>query len=81
MSATVTAKQLRYQTSSILKRVMAGERLTVTLRGKPAAVLAPLQGELEDRFEPIAFGLWKARKDMEDVQAWLDEIRQPRYKR
>ncbi|MCL6642379.1 MAG: type II toxin-antitoxin system prevent-host-death family antitoxin [Candidatus Bipolaricaulota bacterium] len=83
MSATVTTKQLRYQTSSILKRVMAGERLTVTLRGKPAAVLAPVEGEegkLEDRFEPLAFGLWKARKDIEDVQAWLGAIRHPRSK-
>jgi prevent-host-death family protein len=81
MATTVTAKQLRYETSRILQRVRTGERLTVTLRGKPVAVLTPLQDEAEDRFEPIAFGLWKERKDLEDVQAWLDKIRQPRYRR
>ncbi len=80
MAAEVTAKQLRYQTGQILKRVMAGERLRVTLRGKPVATLAPLSTS-EDRFEPIAFGLWKDRKEMEDLQGWLERIRGPRYKR
>jgi len=81
MMTKVTAKQLRYQTSRILKRVIAGESLTVTLRGRPVATLDPLQAEVEDRFEPIAFGLWKGRREMEDVQGWLDEIRRPRCKR
>lgn len=76
MATAVTAKQLRYQTSQILRRVMAGESLTVTLRGRPIAKLVPLQAE--DCFEPIAFGLWKDR-DGEDVQEWLNEVRQPRY--
>jgi len=38
----VTAKQLKQRTGEIIKRVKLGERLTVTYRGKPVAViLAP----------------------------------------
>jgi len=38
---TVTAKQLKQKTGEIIKRVKLGERLTITYRGKPVAVLAP----------------------------------------
>ena len=38
---TVTAKQLNQKTGEVLRRVRAGERLTVTYRGKPIAVIAP----------------------------------------
>lgn len=55
---------------------MAGERVTVTWRGRPVAVLMPL--EMEDRFEPLAFGLWRGREDLEDVEQWLAKLRQPR---
>ena len=37
---TVTAKQLRQRTGEVIKRVKSGERLTVTFRGKPIAVIA-----------------------------------------
>lgn len=76
MAATVTAKELRYQAGRILRKVMAGERVTVTWRGRPVAVLTPL--EIEDRFEPMAFGLWRGREDLEDVEQWLAKLRQPR---
>ena len=38
---TVTAKQLKQKTGEVLRRVRSGERLTVTYRGKPIAVIAP----------------------------------------
>jgi antitoxin (DNA-binding transcriptional repressor) of toxin-antitoxin stability system len=37
---TVTAKQLKQKTGEMIKRVRAGERLTITYRGKPAAIMA-----------------------------------------
>jgi prevent-host-death family protein len=37
---TVTAKQLKQRTGEVLRRVKSGERLTVTFRGKPVAVIA-----------------------------------------
>jgi prevent-host-death family protein len=38
---TVTAKQLKQRTGEVIRRVKSGERLTVTYRGKPVAVIAP----------------------------------------
>ena len=38
---TVTAKQLKQKTGEIIKRVRSGERLTITYRGKPVAIMAP----------------------------------------
>jgi len=38
---TVTAKQLKQRTGEMIKRVKSGERLTITYRGKPVAIMAP----------------------------------------
>ena len=37
---TVTAKQLKQKTGEVIRRVRSGERLMVTFRGKPVAVIA-----------------------------------------
>jgi len=37
----ITAKQLKQKTGQIIKKVKSGERLTVTYRGKPVAIIAP----------------------------------------
>lgn len=47
--ATVTAKQFKQNTGEIIKRVKSGERLTITYRGKPVAVMAPPTNE-ENQF-------------------------------
>jgi prevent-host-death family protein len=38
---TVTAKQLKQRTGEVIRRVRSGERLTVTYRGKPVAIISP----------------------------------------
>jgi prevent-host-death family protein len=38
---TVTAKQLKQKTGDVIKRIKSGERLTLTYRGKPLAVIEP----------------------------------------
>ena len=38
---TVTAKQLKQRTGEVIRRVKSGERLTVTYRGKPVAIIFP----------------------------------------
>ena len=40
--ADLRARDLRNDLSSVLRRVQAGERLRVTLRGRPVAVLEPI---------------------------------------
>lgn len=78
----VTAKQLRTQTSKILKTVQRAGSVTVTLRGKPIARLSSLKTKAPMRVEDHpAFGMWADREDMKDVHAWLKKIRTPRYLR
>ena len=78
----VTAKQLRLNTSAILRRVQRLGRATVTLRGKPIAQLSALKTKKPMRVEDHpAFGIWANREDMKDVHAWLKKIRTPRYLR
>ena len=38
---TITAKQLKQKTGEVIKRIKSGERLTLTYRGKPLAVIEP----------------------------------------
>ncbi len=40
---TVTASQLRHKMGRIFKHVSAGQHITVTLRGKPTAVIVPVE--------------------------------------
>lgn len=37
----ITAKQLKQRTGEIIKRIKSGERLTLTYRGRPVAVITP----------------------------------------
>ena len=75
---TVTAKDLRFRTSRVLEDVGKGEEILVTLRGKPAAILKPLDKE-ERHFERIGFGIWAERADMADVSRWVHERRRERH--
>ena len=78
----VTAKQLRLKTSQVLKKVQQGGTVTVTLRGKPVAKLTALQEKKSmPAAEHPAFGMWADREDMKDVDAWLRNLRKPRYPR
>ena len=77
----VTAKQLRTQTSRILKTVLRAGSVTVTLRGKPVARISSLAEKKPamDLEEYRAIGMWADRKDLEDPSAWVRRIRKPRY--
>ena len=50
MDRAVGVRELRQNLSVYLRRVAAGERLTVTERGRPVAVLAPYSDE-RDAYE------------------------------
>lgn len=77
---TATAKQLRYKTSSIIENVIKGEEVVITFRGKSVAVIKPLKKHTPE-FVPIGFGMWKDRKEMKKVDAWINERRKERYKK
>ncbi len=73
----VSARDLRRNLASVLRRVAAGERVVITLRGRPLAAMTRL-GEPDERLEPHAFGIWRDRADRQTVEAWLEGLRLPR---
>ena len=78
---TATAKDLRQRTSALLDTVRRGREVVITYRGKPIAVLAPLDRIAHKELTPVAFGMWRRRRDMRDVKRWLDRRRAPRATR
>jgi prevent-host-death family protein len=61
---TVTAKQLKQRTGEIIKRLKAGERFTLTHRGKTVAVISPFLSQ-EERFSPDLRSFDEAWEDIE----------------
>lgn len=51
----VASRELRNQTRSLLDRVAAGERITITVGGRPAALLMPVANKR----------LWMSRSDFQ----------------
>lgn len=43
MSEEIASRELRNDTAGVLRRVQAGERMTVTVNGRPVAELVPVQ--------------------------------------
>lgn len=78
---TATAKDLRQRTSTLLDTVRRGQEVVITYRGKRIAVLSPLDRIVHKELTPIAFGMWRRRRDMRDVKRWLDRCRAPRLPR
>ena len=78
MRATIV--DLRYRMKDVLKAVERGETVTVLYRGKEKAKILPLSGTSQppqaSRHE--AFGLWKDRKDLQDVTRYLRDLRRGR---
>jgi prevent-host-death family protein len=77
---TATAKELRIKASSILEEVKKGNEVVITMRGQSIAVIKPLK-RVKRLFNPVGFGIWKDRKDIADVQKWIDERRKERFQR
>ena len=78
---TATAKDLRQKTSELLDYIRRGREIVITYRGKRIAVLVPLDRIARKELTPIAFGMWRPRRDMRDVKRWLDSRRTSRVPR
>jgi prevent-host-death family protein len=77
---TISAKELRIKTAEALEEARKGHEVTVTVRGKPVAVLKPLPKE-ERVFRRRCFGIWKDRDDMANPGRWVEERRSERENR
>ena len=76
-----TTLDLRYRTKDVLKAVERGVTVTVLYRGKAKAQIVPLSSpKATGLLTGDAFGLWKDRKDMSDVPAYVMKLRRPRFR-
>jgi prevent-host-death family protein len=76
----VSIVELRRHTRRVIEAVVRGETVTITSRGKAKVRMVPLESErprIRAREHP-AFGIWKDRKDMQDVEAYLEAQRKRR---
>lgn len=64
---------LRKKSGESIKALKRKERVTVLYRGRPAAVMQPIDGTGDKAVgkakDHAAFGMWAGRKDMKDVAA------------
>ena len=65
---------------NILKALQRNEAVTLLRRGKPIAVIRPLTGTPARKAVAAheAFGMWKGRADLRDVEAAMDRLRKGR---
>jgi prevent-host-death family protein len=77
----ITTKQLRIQPGKIILQVNSGQEITITYRGKACAKIIPLNNKQNTNFDEVdneLFGMWKDRKDMEDVEQYVRNMRKGR---
>lgn len=72
---TVGLRELRQQASELVRRVEAGEEVTITVAGRPSARLVPIlpqtwrtYDEVADIFSGIPDPGWEADRDRIDQQ-------------
>jgi prevent-host-death family protein len=78
----LSAKELRTRIRDLLAAVERGENVTITYRGRARARVVgtiPEQGSRKrDLVRSELFGIWRDRRDLSDVQAYVDELRRSR---
>ena len=76
MKATVV--DLRRRTKRIMEAIDRNETVTITYRGKEKALMTPI-GETKPKRRPMrehpAFGMWRDREDLKDVDAYIRRVR------
>jgi len=72
-----TAKDLRYKTRQIMAAIERGEEVLLTYRGKEKARILPVSETKSGHGEEgdSIFGIWHSNERVEDVDAYLDELR------
>jgi prevent-host-death family protein len=77
----ITTKQLRMAPGRIISLVNDGQEITITYRGKPSAKIVPIVTRKNNNLEKIEdelFGIWKNRKDLENVETYVRNMRKGR---
>ena len=77
----ITTKQLRIEPGRFISQAAKGQEITITYRGKACAKIVPLKSKEKDLSEPESeelFGIWKNRKETENVEQFVRQIRKGR---
>ncbi|MGL5928986.1 MAG: type II toxin-antitoxin system Phd/YefM family antitoxin [Dermatophilaceae bacterium] len=79
----VGLREMRQHASELVRRAQGGERVTITVAGRPAAVLGPVSprtwrtwAEVSDTFEGAPDEQWAADRELVDgalVDPWEQE--------
>jgi hypothetical protein len=75
-----TALELRRNLKNVLAALGRNERVTLTYRGQKKAVIVPWQGKTQPQAVEghPAFGMWKDRADVADVEGFVRKLRRAR---
>lgn len=73
-----TSKDLRFHTKEILDAAMRGEEVIITFHGKPCAKIIPFTNMNQENKQNDFCGMWKDRKNMDDVDKYVRNIRKRR---
>lgn len=76
-----TTKDLRLRTKEILAASQRGEKVVITFRGEPRAVLSPLPNSVKRQSQPNpSFGIWSDLKGgRPSVDGQIAALRAPRF--
>jgi len=77
----ITTKQLRIHPGKIISQVNKGLDIIITYRGKPSAKIVPLEKKESansNKAEDLLFGIWQDRKDLNDVDQYIRNMRKGR---
>jgi prevent-host-death family protein len=66
---TITAKQLKQKTGEVIKRIKSGERLILTYRGKPLAVIEPAFDKTKKAVDQVK----EFQKAWESIESTLNQ--------
>jgi prevent-host-death family protein len=73
----ITAELLNIQPEWIISEINKGQEITITWHGKPSAKIIPINNieNIKDESGDELFGIWKNKKDVEDVDQYVRNIR------
>lgn len=76
----ITTKELRLRPGKIIDRVINGQEITVTFRGKSVVKIVPVKqkAEAHDSAEASIFGLWKDHTGDTSVENYVRQLRRGR---
>jgi len=77
MTQVVSIKNTRDKLAEIIDQVaIGGSVFVITKFGKPKAMIVPFSQQKADSSGiEESFGAWKSRKDMQDSNAWVKNLR------